>query len=621
MKNLNLLFFAILLMLGTSLQAAHLSESLLVTARLSGSQEVPAVATNATGVASFRLNASKDTMCIDVITIGLSGPITGIHVHDGVAGTNGGVVLNLTSFVNGNRVSAIITGSDLSSDKLAKYLSGGYYLNVHTTANPSGEIRGQLKLETDKGFKAELDAAQQTHTVTSTATGLGAFSVSLAQEKLGVKLIATNLSGSITAAHLHYGEVGVAGGVAVDLSSMINGNTIEGTVDITAVAGLMDSLMAGKVYVNIHTAANPSGEIRGQLTTNNNLFFDGMMDTGQEAHAVVNSSAKGVVIVEVSPSLDSVFTQCLIDSLSGAITAAHLHTGAAGVNGGVVIDVTSGIIGGISVKATYALNIVTELGILNSLLTGGIYLNAHTAANPMGEARGQLSRLAREGYVVTLDGAQEVPAVTTSAQGIGIVSIDRGRSNAHYMVVVSGLSGNITGAHFHNAAAGANGGVVYDLSGSFTMMGTEDGAFGYWTDLDANAAFTTANEVMFRNDEIYVNIHTMANASGEIRGQVLRGANCNNMTTSTNRQEIFEKVALFPNPTSGQMTLAVSSTIDFDGQLMISNTLGQVVKQEIIPQGTNLSNYQINVSDLSNGLYFLTIKNDTHDYTIRFVKN
>ena len=233
-----------------------------------------------------------------------------------------------------------------------------------------------------------------------------------------------------------------------------------------------------------------------------------------------------------------------------------------------------------------------------------------------------MSRLAREGYTITLNGGQQVPSVTTTAQGSGIVSIDRDRSNAHYMIIATGLSDAITSAHFHNEAAGANGGVIYDLSSSFSLSGTEDGAFGYWTDLNMTTPFMSSTETMFRHDEVYVNVHTAANPGGEIRGQVLRGGTCMNIPTNViNRQEIFEEVRLFPNPVTDRMTLSMTTTIDFKGQLVISNTLGQVVRTENIPQSTDLSNYSVDVNNLQTGLYILTVRNEKYDYSMRFVKN
>jgi hypothetical protein len=74
---------------------------------------------------------------------------------------------------------------------------------------------------------------------------------------------------------------------------------------------------------------------------------------------------------------------------------------------------------------------------------------------------------------------------------------------------VDGLTGPITGAHFHNAPAGENGGVVFAITDSFS--GTT--ATGTWTPSE-----TDLGEIW--SGRIYVNIHTAANPGGEVRGQV-----------------------------------------------------------------------------------------------------
>lgn len=63
-------------------------------------------------------------------------------------------------------------------------------------------------------------------------------------------------------AHIHLGAAGVAGGIMVPLTATVNGTT-SGTV--TVVDSVLAHLRAGDAYVNVHTAARPSGEIRGQL--------------------------------------------------------------------------------------------------------------------------------------------------------------------------------------------------------------------------------------------------------------------------------------------------------------------------------------------------------------------
>ena len=85
-------------------------------------------------------------------------------------------------------------------------------------------------------------------------------------------------------------------------------------------------------------------------------------------------------------------------------------------------------------------------------------------------------------------------------------------------------------------------------------------------------------------------------------------------------KRLFESVTIFPNPVRNRFTLSMELTEAFDGDLFIANTLGQVVKYDNLPMGTDLSNHQVDVADLAKGMYFLTIKNDTYSYTIRFIK-
>src|SRR5687768_14395723 len=104
--------------------AAHLGPQILFTAQLNGAQQVPAVVTNASGVASIYLNASRDTLCVRVSWNGLSGAAAGIHIHDGAMGTNGGVIVDLSDDILGNQVYGRVTGNSLTPSLIAKLLSG-----------------------------------------------------------------------------------------------------------------------------------------------------------------------------------------------------------------------------------------------------------------------------------------------------------------------------------------------------------------------------------------------------------------------------------------------------------------------------------------------------------------
>ncbi len=502
-KNLTLVLAAILF--SFSLHADHLSDILQLTARMNGANEVPAVMTDAQGVGVFTLNDRKNAINIDVSVAGLSGAITGIHLHEGAPGTNGGVVYNLTPFVNGNRVKTVL--KNLTPADVQKFLSGAFYLNVHTAANPNGEIRGQVILETDSRYFASLDGSQEVPAVTTDAFGLGVFNLSKSGYKLQIKAVVTGLSGPITGAHLHNAAFGVNGGVVENLTTFVNGNVITATVDP---AGYIDELRAGNIYLNIHTDANPAGEIRGQVLIDEALYFDAFLDGAQEVPAVM-TTAEGVASISVSNDLSQLVYDIVVDGLSGPITGAHLHTGGPGVAGGVIVNLSDAINGN-RISGTAPMN----PALLNMMLRGGIYINIHTAANPAGEIRGQVYKLAREAYSFEFSGGQEVPPVMSPATGAGMVTIDRDQSNAHFMMVISGLSSDFAAAHFHNGRPGTNGGVIFNLTPFFNEQG---GAYGYWTENDATPF---ANSPMFRTNQVYVNVHTANFPSGEIRANSTR---------------------------------------------------------------------------------------------------
>ena len=113
-------------------------------------------------------------------------------------------------------------------------------------------------------MKATLDGKSENPPNTSVGKGTADIDYDGATKKLSWKLTYSGLSGPATAAHFHGpAEPGKNAGVAVAIPNA-------GTSPVSGSATLTDAqaadLMAGKYYVNIHTAANPGGEIRGQVT-------------------------------------------------------------------------------------------------------------------------------------------------------------------------------------------------------------------------------------------------------------------------------------------------------------------------------------------------------------------
>lgn len=109
-------------------------------AKMSGNSEVPAVTTSGTGMAEASLNKDTKVLKWKVTYSGLTGPATAGHFHGpAAAGSNAGVAVPFASIA-----SPIEGQATLTSAQIADLMAGKWYANIHTAANPGGEIRGQL---------------------------------------------------------------------------------------------------------------------------------------------------------------------------------------------------------------------------------------------------------------------------------------------------------------------------------------------------------------------------------------------------------------------------------------------------------------------------------------------
>ena len=113
-------------------------------------------------------------------------------------------------------------------------------------------------------MKATLDGKAEVPPNASAGKGTADIDYDPASKKLSWKVTYSGLSGPATAAHFHGpAEAGKNAGVAVAIPNA-TASPAEGSATLTDAQAA--DLVAGKYYVNIHTAANPGGEIRGQVT-------------------------------------------------------------------------------------------------------------------------------------------------------------------------------------------------------------------------------------------------------------------------------------------------------------------------------------------------------------------
>jgi hypothetical protein len=301
---------------------------------------------------------------------------------------------------------------------------------------------------------------------------------------------------------------------------------------------------AGTLYQNAHTAANPGGELRGQLDAGGETRFTVL--TGAEEVPPVSTGARGVAAFSVDGATGAIRGFVLTAGLAEA-TAAHVHPGAPGVNGSPIVPLT----GGPELWVVPAGAAPLTADQRQAFLDGNLYVNVHTAANPGGAIRGQLSQSGDVRFAA-LDGAQEVPAVTAGGRGFAVLVVDDTASAAGFEVtafaIVAGIS-NTTVGHVHGPAArGASASPIVDLVGTGPL----------WTSGD-DATITSEERDAFLAGQLYVNVHTGANPTGELRGQL-------------DRQGVVRLATL----EGAQEVPAVTSTALGAGLLAVDASSGQV---------------------------------------------
>ena len=246
--------------------AAPAGAQILFDAQLSGAAEVPPTSSTASG------------SCTGVLT-GFGGPAAdpelrltcehnvldavAAHIHIGFAGQVGPPVVPLDP-------DDIDTVWDLSVDQAIRLLAGGYYVNVHSPTFPDGEIRGQLRpRQTNQSgvevLRIDLTGDQEVPPVATDSSGqcVAFFELDGLPEQGTLDLYCTHDVEDATGAHIHIGAAGVAGPIVVDLGDPSSPIVVE---DIDLDFDLAQALRDGELYVNVHSPANPGGEIRGQLT-------------------------------------------------------------------------------------------------------------------------------------------------------------------------------------------------------------------------------------------------------------------------------------------------------------------------------------------------------------------
>lgn len=159
MKHLFLTTALTLGVLGGSVATAS-AQVYTLTAALAGNEEVPGINTGAFGSATITVNMSARTVTYAVDVFNLPSGVTASHIHIGASGTAGPVIVNFApplTASNDFSYSGTVPDTQFllrpdqgirSADDIFQAIIGGNtYVNVHSSVNTGGEIRGRLTLK------------------------------------------------------------------------------------------------------------------------------------------------------------------------------------------------------------------------------------------------------------------------------------------------------------------------------------------------------------------------------------------------------------------------------------------------------------------------------------------
>jgi glucose/arabinose dehydrogenase/plastocyanin len=485
------------------------------TVHLTGGSERPSTnSSSATGTGIMRLEGN--TLQFDIQYSGLTGTATAAHIHGPApASEAASVLIDLSPFKGGGfGTNGTLSGSvTLTAERKAMLLEGKTYVNVHTSLNPGGEIRGQVMPVV---FGVDLTGSSERPNPINTS-GRGAGTLLLVGNQLSFNVAYKNLSSAGIAAHIH-GPTNAAGsaGVLIDLQGSNGGafgtnGSLVGTVTLTPAQ--LAYLADGLTYMNIHTTPNPGGEIRGQILPQVTAIpFTTSLTGAAERPQTVDTPARGSGIFALQGR--TLHFNISYSGLKAAGTAAHIHGPAdAASPASVLIDLAPFNNGAFGTSGVLAGAVALTEAQLGMLLGGSTYVNVHTTSHPSGEIRGQIASVL---WQSTLLGATERPAsVQTSAAGTGQFLLVGTR--LHMNATYSGLSSLAGAAHIHGPA-----GLSLAAPVLVDLQTLNAGGFGTAGAFAGSVELTPDQLGHLVDGRTYLNIHTSQRPAGEIRGQIIR---------------------------------------------------------------------------------------------------
>ena len=217
----------------------------------------------------------------------------------------------------------------------------------------------------------------------------------------------------------------------------------------------------------------------------------------------------GTATVRMRAGQGQVCFRINVQNLSQAAVGAHIHVGAVGESGGIVVSLRAPAASGSSSGCVRASRTVVRRILGNA---ARYYVNVHTTEFPAGAVRGQLGTQNDVGRTMSpaLTGAQEPQGGDADGAGTAVVRFRRD-GRVCFRITVQNILLPSVGAHIHRAPRGSNGPIVIPFTAP-NASGTSSGC--------VEAAQALIDEIVANPANFYVNVHTTDRPGGAVRGQL-----------------------------------------------------------------------------------------------------
>ncbi|KNC48353.1 CHRD domain superfamily protein [Thecamonas trahens ATCC 50062] len=449
----------------------------------------------------------------------------GATVHLGVNATAGYVpdaVTFLGSGANSGAVTGTFTAASVGLDFNRVVGVTSFIVRTDEMPTGSGAVRGQMTEvaiapASQITHVARLDKQQEVPPSTSAATGVAVATFNPVDFTVDYRVVWVNLASAVSQVHLHQGAAGTNGPKMFVVADSPAGNGIEGSTPPLTATQAAD-FVAGNAYWNVHTVNHPAGAIRGQITAPKFTYAaaPSVWDVSRTYGASPQTSAATSVLIttyeEEMPGGASLGTYSLMTTYTGgAVTAADIAAPhKAGETGSALQSLCVGPCG----QSESAGTSMVDRQIAVAARTGLAYVEVMSVTE--GTVRAQIEALAPVAapvvpagsisWMVRLSGWEEATPVDSPWTGFAALTWNEASSTLDYAIWHT--VPDATKVHLHQASGGA---ALYEFAA--TPAASVSPVVG-------SLVIAPEHRCMLKSQTMYVNLHSVTNPGGELRGTV-----------------------------------------------------------------------------------------------------